>query len=420
MKKIFNYSVLFLLLGSIVIVQSCNLDKCHETRKYRVYNPVYMTKAQLRNIKIKEAKPLKNPGKIYVFNQYLLINELYEGVHIFDNSDKSNPANLSFISIPGNVDIAVKDGVLFADNYLDLLSFDISDPKNPKFLDSIANVFAEYKHEYETKGYRVYYEPSNVIEEIDCDDAVSDTWIREDGVLLNSYSGDPRAGSSGSSAGNISVGGSMARFTIAHNRLYAVDNSKLHVFNVESPQNPSYTNDVNIGWGIETIFPVKDKLFIGSNSGMFIFSVSDVDNPSLLSSFRHASSCDPVFVTGDIAYITLRSGTRCQGFTNQLEVVDIKDLLNPELIKTYSMDNPHGLTVLENKMVLCEGDFGAKVLEVENPEKIKTKSKIANKHFYDVIGISTEDIIMVGNDGLYQYSLDGYDLTEISTIPIEK
>ncbi len=419
MKNIFNYSILILLIGSIVFIQSCNLDKCHETRKYRVYNPVYMTKAQLRNIKIKEAQPLKNPGKIYVYNQYLLINELYEGVHIFDNSDKANPVNLSFISIPGNVDIAVNNSVLYADNYLDLLSFDISNPQNPVFLDSISNVFAENKYEYESKGYQVYYKPSNVIEEVDCDEAISDIWWRNGTVLVDESSSNG-SGKSGSGSQNISIGGSMARFTILNDRLYAVDYSKLHIFDIELPKEAKQTNDVNIGWGIETIFPVKDKLFIGSNSGMFIFDASDPNNPSLLSSFGHASSCDPVFVSGDIAYITLRSGNRCQGYTNQLDVVDIQDLLSPELIKSYSMDNPHGLTVLGNTMVLCEGDYGAKVLDVENPKKIKIKSKIEDKHCYDVIGISLEDIIIVGNDGLYQYRLEGYNLKEIGSILIEK
>jgi hypothetical protein len=103
-----------------------------------------------------------------------------------------------------------------------------------------------------------------------------------------------------------------------------------------------------------------------------------------------------------------------------LDVVDIKDLLNPKLIKIYPMDNPHGLTVVDKTMILCEGDFGTKVLDVENPEKIKIKSKITDKHFYDVIGINSENIIMVGNNGLYQYTLKGYKLNEISVIEVEK
>jgi len=418
MKHLFSISILFILTGLVIFNQSCTYDKCYETRKYKVYNPVYMTRAQLRNISVSDAVPLENPGKIYVYNQYLLINELNQGIHIFDNSDKANPVNLAYISIPGNVDIAVKDNVLYADNFIDLLSFDISDPVNPKYLTSVEDVFTSNKYEDKSRGFLVYYNPSNLVEELQCEDAIDDIIIRNGTVLVDeSYSGK---NGSGSSQNNIGIGGSMARFTILKNRLYAVDNTKLHVFNIEIPQKANPSNDLDIGWGIETIFPVKDKLFIGSNSGMFVFDASDPDNPSLLSNFRHASACDPVFVDGDIAYITLRSGTRCQGYTNQLDVVDIKDLLNPKLIKIYPMDNPHGLTVVDKTMILCEGDFGTKVLDVENPEKIKIKSKITDKHFYDVIGINSENIIMVGNNGLYQYTLKGYKLNEISVIEVEK
>ncbi len=418
MKRFFSLSVLLILFGFVIFNQSCSFDKCHETRKYKVYNPVYITRAQLRNISVSDALQLKNPGKIYVYNQYLLINELHEGIHIFDNSDKTNPINLAFISIPGNVDIAVKDDVLYADNFIDLLSFDISDPANPKYLSSVEDVFTTNKYEDQSRGYLVYYRPSNVVEEIQCDEAIDDVIFRGGDILVYDKA-ESGSANSGSGRNDVGMGGSMARFTILNDRLYAVDNSKLHVFNIELPKEAKPTGDVNIGWGIETIFPVKDKLFIGSNSGMFVYDATDPDNPSLLSTFRHASSCDPVFVKGDIAYITLRSGNRCQGYTNQLDVVNIKDVLKPELIKTYPMDNPHGLTVLDNTLVLCEGDYGTKVLDVEDPENVKIKSKITEKHFYDVIGISKEDIIMVGNNGLYQYELNGYDLEEISVIEVK-
>ncbi|MBK8279937.1 MAG: hypothetical protein IPK94_07395 [Saprospiraceae bacterium] len=53
----------------------------------------------------------------------------------------------------------------------------------------------------------------------------------------------------------------------------------------------------------------------------------------MLSTFSHARACDPVYVEGDIAYITLRNGTRCENFTNELDVVDITNITSPRLIK---------------------------------------------------------------------------------------
>lgn len=421
MKRFTSILILTLVFGFIIFNQSCSYDKCNETIKYQVFNPVYMTKAQLRNISIEEAKPLKNPGKIYVFGKYLFINEFYKGVHIFDNSDKANPINLSFISIPGNVDIAVKENTLYADNFLDLLYFDISDPQNPKYLSSIENTFITNKYEATGRGYLIYYEPSDVFEEVDCSNSnFNDQWFRtQNGDILYDNSGKLGDGIGAESGGaNFGVGGSMARFTIMSDRLYTVDNTQLNVFNIENTINPYSVNKVDIGWGIETIFPLKENLFIGSNNGMYIYSTTNPDYPILFSSFVHATACDPIFVADDIAYVTLRSGNRCRGIKNQLDVIDVKDLLKPELIKTYSMDNPHGLSVIGKKLILCEGDYGLKVLDVNNPLEIKVESKLTNNHFYDVIGLNENHIILIGVDGLYQYKLEGYELKEIGSIPI--
>ncbi len=424
MKRISFISMIFMMFGLTFLTQSCSYDKCHETLKYQVYVPVVLTNTQLREVTFDNPRPLKNPGKIYVYGKYLFINELYEGVHIYDNSDIANPVNLSFISILGNVDIAVKEDVLYADNYIDLLSFDISDPSNPKFLNSVENVFNSWDKGRER--HVVYYKPTEKFEEIDCsNENYGNQWINTDrGYVLFSSDGTNKsgyneAGSSGAS-GNVGKGGSMARFTILKNRLYIVDKADLNVINVENAQSATYVGKVKIGWGIETIYPFKDKLFIGSNNGMYVYSTKDEDNPQMLSNFRHARACDPVFVVGDIAYVTLRSGTRCQGYENQLDVIDIKNIKTPKLIKSYSMDNPHGLSVLNNKMVLCEGDYGLKILDIKDSKKIKTKSTIRDKHFYDVIGLSENHILLIGANGLFQYELDGYNLNELGSIPIEK
>lgn len=47
-----------------------------------------------------------------------------------DNTDPGNPQNLNFINIPGTGDMAINESILYADNYVDLLAFDISNPEN--------------------------------------------------------------------------------------------------------------------------------------------------------------------------------------------------------------------------------------------------------------------------------------------------
>ncbi len=103
------------------------------------YRPVYMSEEEISNITFRTGEPLVEPGKIYLLEPFLFINEKGRGVHIIDNSDPSNPENISFISIPGNYDMAAKGNWLYADNYTDLLTFDISNPREVRLTNRIAD-----------------------------------------------------------------------------------------------------------------------------------------------------------------------------------------------------------------------------------------------------------------------------------------
>ena len=67
-------------------------------------------------------------GKIYVKDNYIYINELYDGIHVINDTNPSSPQRIAFIPIPGDVDIAIKDTTLYADSYVDLVTIDISNP----------------------------------------------------------------------------------------------------------------------------------------------------------------------------------------------------------------------------------------------------------------------------------------------------
>jgi hypothetical protein len=225
-------------------------------------------------------------------------------------------------------------------------------------------------------------------------------------------------GNQGSSSG---IGGSFSRFTLYDNYLYTVDDYKLNAFLIEQDQ-LDLKNVNQLNWGIETIFPYKDKLFIGSNSGMYIFDNSNPESPVLLSSFDHARACDPVVVKDEVAYVTLRNGSICQGYTNQLDVIDISTLTNPKLIKSYPMDNPHGLAVTNEDIVyLCEGEYGLKTLDVTDPNDVKQIGYDKSVKTYDVIALEDKRLLMIGADGFYQYdATNPKNLKLLSVIPVVK
>jgi len=79
------------------------------------YRPVYGTQA-MKKIELVESRELNNPGKIYKYKNFLLVCEINEGIHVFDNADAQRPKPVGFIRIIGNSDMAIKDDVLYADH----------------------------------------------------------------------------------------------------------------------------------------------------------------------------------------------------------------------------------------------------------------------------------------------------------------
>lgn len=425
MKKLLPLNVLLLLGLLSVSLSGCLQDECEATRTFVTFEPVYMTEAQIRQeIKIESPRALKNPGKIYVYGEYLLVNELHEGIHIINNKDPRNPLNISFINIPGNVDMAVRNNMLYADNYIDLLTISIENPQNPSLVSRTENAFPSIGFD-PTRGHIVMYNEIATQQNVPCEWQSSGWFWREDRVFvasdaLQSFAGANRGNVSGASVKG--VGGSMARFTLSDTYLYTVDNSNLNVFDVSNASKPQKANTVNVGWGIETIFPYGDNLFIGSQSGMFIFDNKNPLSPTLLSTFQHARACDPVFVEGNLAYVTLRDGTPCEGFQNQLDIVDISSLYNPRLLKTHPMHNPHGLSVVDKTVFLCDGSAGLKVFDATDWKKLDLKSHLDHFATYDVIALpSVNRAIVVGKDGLYQFDITNPSkLQELSRIPVAK
>jgi hypothetical protein len=94
---------------------------------YYTHEPILMTYAELRNsFAVQPPRDIVKNGKIMTFGTLLFITERFEGIHVLDNSDPSQPRRLHFLRIPGTVDMACKDGVLYADSTVDLLAIEIT------------------------------------------------------------------------------------------------------------------------------------------------------------------------------------------------------------------------------------------------------------------------------------------------------
>jgi len=409
-----QFPLLFLLASCACLMTSCVQDQCQTMQEYTVYEPVYVVPEEFRQpIQSEPARPLEDPGKIYIYQDYLFINEKDEGIHVYDNSQPEAPQPVRFINIPGNRDLAVLNGILYADNYIDLVAIDISNPANPQQAGRTEDVFPHLGRSGE-QGILIRYEARGVrTEEVPCDGDQAGSFFRQDDmVFLDESSATPSFEANGISASDNNTGpgqgGSMARFTMAMGHLYVVDDHSLHVFDLSAPTQPQKASTVELGWGIETIFPLEDKLFIGANNGMHIYDNSNPKQPAYQSIFRHATACDPVFVDGDIAYVTLRDGQACQTFTNQLDVVDVSDLTNPWLIKSFEMHNPHGLSKLGDALYICENTQGVKVFDASEAEKVGERllARMPGFQAYDIITLAGRKLaLVIGEDGFFQFDI---------------
>ena len=404
-----SHLLLFLAFIGILTQLSCLNDKCTNERTFVQYNPVFLSRAEFEQSKVSSAlRPLKNPGKIYFYQNYLFVNEKGLGVHVYDLSDFSHPINIAFYNIPGNFDIAIKDHYLYADNVIDLITIDITDLINPTIIHRERD-YLKIDQNGNISRYYAYSTRTKLTQTITCDNPnFNQQWFRFDEIDF--VSSDVSSGvintTNGSSIPRTGISGSFARFTVVDNNLYIVNNTAIIDFDISTPSQPEQKYEKSLGWGIETLFPYKDKMFVGSNAGMFIFDRASDGNLNLASTFIHASACDPVVVQKDIAYITLRNGNTCQGYSNQLEIVDVHNIYSPFLLNTYKMRHPHGLSVLGDYAYVAEGDFGFTVLNVANSLDIKELTRVDTQHAYDMISLNEETLFVVGDDGFYLYDVE--------------
>ena len=426
-NRIYRISFLF-ILGALFFLSSCSKQECTVDQVVTMYKNVTIPFSELRqDIKVESPKTIENTGKIYFYADHLFLNEPNEGIHVIDITFPEAPINKSFIPIPGNIDMAVRNGILYANNYLDLVSINIKNTSSIEYMGRAENVFA----------HQFYVDPvSDVFHaQIPYDTVVTYACGGRGLDFANNRGFELSADAS--IVGSTGVGGSMARFTIAKGNLYVVDDHNLQTFNLDDPIVPALGNSLGLGWGIETIFPYGDNLFIGANNGMHIVSIQNEDVPEYLSNFAHVQACDPVFVDGNIAYVTLRSedqvianssnfdlfrGGWCENSVNQLDVIDITNLSNPTLLRSYDMDNPHGLSKAGDILYICEGDYGLKAFDASSWNTIDQKliAHLKGIPTYDIITLPIKNLaIVVGDDGLYNFDIsDPNKIRELSVIRV--
>ncbi len=415
-----------LLIVMMAALTACN-DRTTELITYEANVPVYMAYDDFRASFEKSAPiEISHPGKMYFKDGYLFVNEYGKGIHVIDNSNPANPEKVAFYEIMGNVDMAIRGNILFADSYIDLLAIDITDIDNPVEIDRIENVFPEIVPEGElwypyamvdkSKGVIVDWKVKKITEKLE--DYQYGGWLfrGEMNFVMSADAGGKWTGGAG-------TGGSMARFMLNEDYLYVIAVPiRLKTVDITSPDNMAVIDSIDVPRNMETLFRLQNNLFIGTTTGMLIFDLADPKKPVQVSSYDHIRACDPVVVDGQYAYVTLRTGNMCNNGQNLLEVIDISSITNPYLVKSYPMFNPHGLGTDGNLLFVCDGAAGLKIYNKSNPLAIIT-SQIAHYPDFDTYDVIPMNgiLMLVGKGGIYQYDYsDPENIVQISHITIKE
>ena len=411
----------------------CELMNGTEMADVAYFKPIFATVEELTmDISIDPPLDYTQSGKVITYGDYVFVNSPNKGIHIVDNTDPSNPINKLFISLAGNIDMAIVEDHLYADMFSALVVLDISNIDEPILLEdyTVEDVFYfdqywNYPSLEELEAYeydRVGYENTDMSQGIVLDWEIE---IREEEVENYDmyYEGvavmdsDDKSTEDGGS-GQVSTAGSMTRFLPIDQFLYTISFNELVLFELTSSHQPLRWGKLDTETWAETLFRLNDILYVGSTNGMLMYDITDAGNPSYINRIEHFRSCDPVVADEAYAYVTLRGGTNCWTDLNELQIIDIQDSQNLSVVGRHILYNPHGLAVIGDHLIVCDGTAGVKVVDIADRTAPKILGTYPIDFAYDVI-VSYPTALVVGEQVMYQYDISNLpELVKISEFDI--
>ena len=399
---------------ALFFLSSCTKDFAKVEVTYNKATAIYGDLDELRSMPlVGTTKEIKNPGKIFVGENVILVGEEEEGIHWIDNTNPESPDTKFFLNIPGNREFYVEGNSLYAESYYDMLKIDISNANQPQLLARIENAFAE--DIVNDKGETLIgFHFETITEQLEEDSPIArQIWGPQEFYYFDYINNlIPPSAVPASFAGNSNNGiGTVNRIAYNDEHVYVLGNSNLYTFSDKG--NFEFLASNVMGWQMETIYPHGEQVFIGTRNSMMIIDVTDPAAPLHRSSFWHATSCDPVFPVDDVAYVTLRTGdfSNCPGDINAIVVLDITNLNNPVEVQEVEMESPYGMAKFGGKLYVGEGANGLKIFDASNPQSLVLETWDKSIQAYDVIQhpTRTDRVLIAGPEGLGQYEIDGSD-----------
>jgi hypothetical protein len=290
----------------------------------------------LRNPDPAPPQGLISPISMTIQNNRLFVSDRVTGIHVFDVADPVEPFLKMTIPLRGNRGTAIKDDILYANEWGSLLAIRVD-----------ADTFEVVKT---IKRDPAYIQNSG--------------FAVQTGGFACACASQPDAVLAPAGTG---TGSSFATFAVIDDYLYYLDYSTLVTLDISQPADPKEISQTQIGWDVETLYPTADYLFVGGARGMYIFDRSDPAAPDEVGRVEHFRACDPVVVSGDVAYVTLRGGSRCGAAPDVLLCVSIHDPSRPIVLGEKPMKTPYGLAIDATHLYVSTGENGYELFDVSEP-----------------------------------------------------
>jgi hypothetical protein len=131
-----------------------------KTQEPYPFSPIYLSYDKLRQqVTIEESKTPIRPGQITKWKNYLVASEPNLGIHVFENTTASTPKPLFFIVLPGHFHLEVKDDVLYADSYTDIVS--IAMKEKPEIRDRVEDALT-WNPYLSINDSKVIFDPADI------------------------------------------------------------------------------------------------------------------------------------------------------------------------------------------------------------------------------------------------------------------
>lgn len=188
--------------------------------------------------------------------------------------------------------------------------------------------------------------------------------------------------SSDATGSGTGTGGSLNRFTIIDSFLYVINQSHIECYGIEKGH-MEFVAATKVDNDLETLFPFDSLVLAGGTQGMYICERRKDGSLELVSRYEHIESCDPVVSDGQYAYVTLSSG--CWSQNNQLDILNVSDIQNPHLLRSYQLTNPKGLGLDGDLLFICDTADGLKIYDRSDPVNIELIAHFTHLYPFDVI-----------------------------------